>query len=239
MWGPPVSPRVAPCSSLSPPRRFFLLYPSFSSPGTAAAASVRSTPSRGKPRLPLLPRPSPPWFPSGTIGWHGSARPELGHGMWRGSAGARPWRAARPRRPAQPPRSWSALARAPFARRTSLARLSHPASRAPFVQARLTARSAAARDDPTRPARSTPALPLAVAPCVAAPCPAQPSAAWRVHGTQLGPGVAARSAQRGSRPTSPARRSARLVWQLARSLARATLKRHAPSFTLCVQIVTR
>jgi hypothetical protein len=82
------------------------------------------------------------------------------------------------------------------------------------------ARSVAARGDSARPARSTPALPLAVAPCVAAPCPARPSAAWRVRGTQLGPGVAVHSAQRGSRPASPARRSARLAWQLARSLAR-------------------
>jgi hypothetical protein len=44
MWGPPVSPGVAPCSSPSPPRCFFLLSPSLSSPRTVAAASVRSTP---------------------------------------------------------------------------------------------------------------------------------------------------------------------------------------------------
>jgi hypothetical protein len=42
--------------------------------------------------------------------------------------------------------------------------------------------------------------------------------------------------QCGSRPKSPARRSA---WLATRSLARATLKRHALSFTLCVQIVAR
>jgi hypothetical protein len=97
----------------------------------------------------------------------------------------------------------------------------------PAAPARLAARSVAARGGSARPARSTPALPLAVAPCVAAPCPARPSAAWHVRGTQLGPGVAARSAQRGSRPASPARRSARLATRSPEQRLNVTL-RHLP-----------
>jgi hypothetical protein len=124
----------------------------------------------------------------------------------------------RPPPPAPPPppaRLAQRASRAPFARRGS-----PDVECAPAASARLAACNVAARGDPARPARSTPALPLAVAPCVVAPCPARPSATWRVRGTQLSPGVAARSMQRDSRPASPARRSAQLAWQLARSLAR-------------------
>jgi hypothetical protein len=74
------------------------------------------------------------------------------------------------------------------------------------------ARSVAARGDPARPARSTPALPLANGP---------------VRRGSL-PGVAARSAQRGSRPESLARCSARLI---TRSFARSPVQRL--NVTLC------
>jgi hypothetical protein len=94
-------------------------------------------PSRGEPRLPLLPLPSPPWFPSHTVGWLAARR------GWSSAMAhsPRPWRPVQPspslsRRglaqttrcaaPAWRARSWSAPARTPFMRRAALARKAPP-----------------------------------------------------------------------------------------------------------------
>jgi hypothetical protein len=219
----PAGPR-RPAQPPPPPRRLR------SAPARALFARHAALGAWPRPGSPVLPYPIPAARDLELGRRASGARPELG---WRGrgdptrralAPGAGALLVARGLGPARPARVQGAP------RAAWLARCGVPArdpGAARSAQCTV-ARSVAARGGFARPARSTPALPLVVAPCVVAPCPARPSAAWRVRGTQLGPGVVAHSAQRGSQPMSPARRSVRLA---TRSFARSPVQRL--NVTLC------
>jgi hypothetical protein len=172
-WGPPVSLAVVPCSSPSP-RHSFPLSPLFSLFETAAVASVRSTPFRGKPHLLLLPRPSP--LPR--------MRP------------ARAWRPARPQHPQPRPRCRFGPARrdAPAPARLGLGVAAAPASARPSPARGLAASSAAHRRIPGVPSLGlggSPAGPAWHARAVAArppapACPPRRGLCPSVHGAWRG-----------------------------------------------------
>jgi hypothetical protein len=95
--------KIAPCSSPSPPRRasLSLLSTTLSSPGIAALALVCLAPSRGEPRLPLLPRPSLLRFASCAAG-RLVARRGLGLSPAPMARSPRPWHPAQPLPRARP-----------------------------------------------------------------------------------------------------------------------------------------